>query len=187
MNNETTTQINEIKKQFRFYMNGVTAASMRDKGANYKVNWGISLIDLKQIAKQYAQDKNLSLQLWNENARECKILSTMLMPQKTLTLQEAKAMIETLSTQELAEISAAQLFCKESFADELALFCIENNNVFANICGYSIITRLFMNEQKLNDEQTQRFLHQANKHLKTGSIILQQVIHRCLIRMEIEV
>ena len=29
-------------------MNGITAQSMREKGAEYKVNWGIDLINLRK-------------------------------------------------------------------------------------------------------------------------------------------
>ena len=37
-------------------MNGVASKSMRDKGMGYKINWGIGLPELKQLAAEYGKD-----------------------------------------------------------------------------------------------------------------------------------
>ena len=49
----TAEALQEIKRSFRLYMNGPAAQSMRQKGLNYKLIWGVSLTDLKEIAKEY--------------------------------------------------------------------------------------------------------------------------------------
>ena len=46
-------QIREIKQQLRSLMNGAASASMREKGLNYKVNFGVELPRLKQLAAGY--------------------------------------------------------------------------------------------------------------------------------------
>ena len=50
---ETNETIREIKKQFRLFMNGVVSQSMREKGLEYKVNFGIELPRLKEIAAKF--------------------------------------------------------------------------------------------------------------------------------------
>ena len=50
---ETNETIKEIKKQFRLFMNGVVSQSMREKGLEYKVNFGIELPRLKEIAAKF--------------------------------------------------------------------------------------------------------------------------------------
>ena len=45
--------IREIKAQFRLFMNGVASQSMREKGLNYKLNFGIELPRLKEISLKY--------------------------------------------------------------------------------------------------------------------------------------
>ena len=51
MNDNKTIEayIKDIKQSFRLMMNGITAKSMRDKGLDYHLNWGISVPDLKNI------------------------------------------------------------------------------------------------------------------------------------------
>ena len=45
-------KLKEIKQSFRLYMNGVTAQSLRDKGVNYHLNWGVSLQHLQEMAAE---------------------------------------------------------------------------------------------------------------------------------------
>lgn len=45
--------IKDIKGQFRLFMNGVASQSMREKGLDYKLNFGIELPRLKEIAARY--------------------------------------------------------------------------------------------------------------------------------------
>ena len=79
--------IKEIKQSFRQMMDGAIAQSMRNKGVDYKLNWGATLPRLHEMAKEIATQHpspntqyDLAIALWKENVRECKILATLLMP-----------------------------------------------------------------------------------------------------------
>ena len=61
-------------------MDGAVAQSMRNKGVNYHINWGIPVTRLKEMAAPYGKDYDLAIELWKENIRECKILATLIMP-----------------------------------------------------------------------------------------------------------
>ena len=80
MTMETQEKIREIKKQFRLFMNGVVSQSMREKGLDYKLNFGIELPRLKEIAAKFEQNHEVAQALWKENIRECKILAGLLQP-----------------------------------------------------------------------------------------------------------
>ena len=56
--------VRTIKQSFRLLMNGVTAQSMRDKGVQYKLNWGASLLHLREMAEEYEKDYDLAIALW---------------------------------------------------------------------------------------------------------------------------
>ena len=51
MTEELQNKIKEIKRSFRFAMSGPTSQSMREKGAGYKINWGVRFIQLNSMAK----------------------------------------------------------------------------------------------------------------------------------------
>ena len=73
-------KVKEIKQSFRLMMDGAVAKSMRDKGLNYKLNWGATLPRLRQKADEIGYNYDLAIALWKEDVRECKILATMIMP-----------------------------------------------------------------------------------------------------------
>ena len=62
-NSNIDSRLKEIKQSFRLQMNGVAAQSMRDKGLDYHVNWGVSLPALKAKAAQIGKDYDLALAL----------------------------------------------------------------------------------------------------------------------------
>ena len=78
-------QIREIKRQFRMAMNGIVSTSMREKGMDYKINFGLTLPLIKRIAERYSPNAELAELLWKENIRESKILATLLYPAQELT------------------------------------------------------------------------------------------------------
>ena len=52
--------IKDIKGQFRLFMNGVVSQSMREKGLDYKLNFGIELPRLKEIAARYEKNHEVA-------------------------------------------------------------------------------------------------------------------------------
>ena len=58
---DVNSTVKTIKQQFFLRMNGETARSMREKGVQYHLNWGISLPDLKQMASNYPKDFDLAI------------------------------------------------------------------------------------------------------------------------------
>lgn len=51
--NDVQETIKDIKSKFRLYMNGVISQSMREKGMDYKLNFGIEYSRIKEIAAGY--------------------------------------------------------------------------------------------------------------------------------------
>ena len=61
--------IQALRKQLRLAMNGVVSTSMREKGLAYKLNFGVSYPEIKQIAMQQQPDADLANALWQEDCR----------------------------------------------------------------------------------------------------------------------
>ena len=78
---ETQDKLKEIRSSFRLLMNGPVSQSMRDKGIDYKINWGVPLMELKRMSTEYGKDYDLAIELWKDHVRECKLLATMMIMQ----------------------------------------------------------------------------------------------------------
>ena len=116
MEQQTSDKLKEIKRSFRLYMNGMTAASMRKKGVDYHLNWSVSAMDLQRMANNIGKDDKLALELWKENIRECKILAAMIMPPEKMLPEIVDVWLEQDLPQELAEVLTFYLFQHLDFA-----------------------------------------------------------------------
>jgi len=160
-NKNTDEKVKEIKQSFRQLMNGVTAQSLRDKGLDYHLNWGASLMHLKEMAQEYEPDYDLALKLWKDDVRECKILATMLMPAEDFPFDLAMLWVEQTRTQEIAEIAAMNLYQFLPYASDMAFILIASPDRMMQLQGYNIIARLFAQNKIPSDRDTNEFVDQA--------------------------
>ena len=163
-------QIKEIKQSFRLMMDGMVAASMRNKGANYKLNWGATLPRLREKAEELGKNYDLAIALWKENVRECKILATMVMPADEVLPEVIDIWMEQTPTQEIAEQAAFNLYQHLPYAPAKAFAWIASPEPLYQLCGFHVISRLFMNGQEPNERGIHEFIDQALAALQGDSI-----------------
>ena len=163
-------QVKEIKQSFRQMMDGTVAASMRTKGVDYKLNWGATLPRLREKAEEIGKNYDLAIALWKENVRECKILATMIMPPNEVLPEVIDIWMEQTPTQEIAEQAAFNLYQYLPYAPEKAYTWMASSEPLYQLCGFHIVTRLFMNGQEPNERGINEFIDQAIVALQGESI-----------------
>lgn len=154
------SKVKEIKQSFRQMMDGSIAQSMRDKGLNYHLNWGATLPRLQEMAKEIGLDYDLSIALWKENVRECKILATLLMPAEQILPEVVDIWMEQVPSQEIAEQLAFNLWQYLPYAPEKAYQWIASDKEYDQLCGFHVLSRLFMNHQEPNERGINEYLDQ---------------------------
>ena len=154
-------QIKEIKQSFRLMRDGAVAQSMRDKGLNYHLNWGATLPRLRAKADELGPNYDLAIALWKENVRECKILATMLMPPEKMLPEVCDIWMEQVPSQEIAEQVAFNLWQYLPYAPMKAYQWIANDQEYYQLCGFHVLSRLFMNGQEPNERGINEFIDQA--------------------------
>ena len=158
---ETQETIREIKKQFRLFMNGIVSQSMRDKGLDYKLNFGIELPRLKEIAAKFEKNHQVAQALWKENIRECKILAGLLQPVDTFYPEIADIWVEDMRYPEIAELTCMNLFQHLPYASEKAFEWMADEREYFQFCGYMLMTRLLMKGNEMNERAEDEFIDQA--------------------------
>ena len=168
--------IKEIKQSFRLMMNGVTAQSMRDKGSDYHVNWGAPLPMLRAKAKEIGKDYHLAIELWKEDVRECKILATMVMPAEEMPAEVVDIWMEQTRTQEMAEMASFNLYQYLPFAADKAYLWIASDKALYQLCGFSVLGRLFMEGREPNERGINEFLDQAAAAIHSDSVAVRKAV-----------
>ena len=172
MNTHTQKNIKEIKKQFRLFMNGIVSQSMREKGLDYKLNFGIELPRLKEIAAKFEKNHDVAQALWKENIRECKILAGMLQPVDTFYPEIADIWVEDMHYPEIAELTCMNLFQHLPYASEKVFQWMADEGEYFQFCGFMLMARLLMRGNEMNERAENEFLDQAMAALQgeTGMV-----------------
>ncbi|MBQ9650329.1 MAG: DNA alkylation repair protein [Prevotella sp.] len=174
MNQDVNSQVNAIKQSFRQMMDGAVAQSMRQKGLDYHLNWGATLPRLREKADEIGKNYDLAIALWKENVRECKILATMIMPADEVLPEVIDIWMEQTPTQEIAEQAAFNLYQYLPYAPEKAYTWIASDKDLYQLCGFHILSRLFMNGQEPNERGINEFIDQALAALQGESVMVKK-------------
>lgn len=167
--------VKKIKRSFRLFMNGVASSSMRDKGLEYKINWGIPVTRLRDMAAQYAPSVALAERLWESDVRECKILATMLMPAERFSEPMALSWLSACNNQEMVEMLVFNLVQNmpgvETFV--VSLLCSDEHN--APLAALHLVSRLVarQNVAFMNDEVVSSFAQLVIKALNGTDAVLK--------------
>ena len=171
---DITQMVKEIKQSFRQMMDGAVAKSMRDKGVDYKLNWGATLPRLRAKADELGLNYDLAIALFKENVRECKILATMIMPPDKVLPEVIDIWMEQITTQEIAEQAAFNLFQYLPYAPDKAYTWMASDKPLYQLCGFHILSRLFMNKQEPNERGINEFIDQAVTALQGDSLMVRK-------------
>ncbi len=198
-------KIKEIKLSFRVMMDGVVAGSMRDKGIDYRLNWGVTLPRLQAHAEELKRDLSLSdsqqnyqqdgqehdnpftaydlaIALWKENVRECKILATLLMPPEKMLPEVCDIWMEQISSQEIAEQAAFNLWQYLPYAPAKAYQWIADEREYYQLCGFHVLSRLFMNGQCPNERGINEYLDQALAAMQSSQMAVRKAAMNSVLR-----
>lgn len=186
MSPETNEKLKSVKKWYRLRMNGVASQSMREKGLDYKIAWGISFPDLAAYAKEQGKDRELSQELWKENIRESKILATLMMPPADMSDELADLWVTQITNQEIAEMAAMNLFRHLAGAKELALKWLSLDNDMVQICGYHTIARILSGGTMLDERDINELIDQAATALGGGSLAVRHAATNAIARFAMQ-
>jgi hypothetical protein len=160
--------IKDMRGRLRRAMNGVASAGMRAQGIDYKLNFGVALPQVKEMALLYTKDAALAERLWKEDVRELKIMATLLQPYEAFTREQAERWVADIRYVEIAEQYCINLLQYLSFADALAAGWILREDDWVQVMGFLLYARLFSAGYRLAPGGETVFLETARRVMDKG-------------------
>lgn len=136
--------IQDIRKRCRLTMNGIASTSMRQMGMSYKVNFGLLIPQIKELAGSYEKNAELANSIWREDTRELKILATLLYPINEFTEENANKWVAEITNQEIREQVCFNLFQELPYADKLVTEWGRSESEDIRTTGYWLLARLLL-------------------------------------------
>jgi hypothetical protein len=169
-------EFRQILTQIRLAKNGETVDQMKKLGLNYKINWGASVVSLKQIASQYEPNHLLALKLWNKQWRETMILAAMLDVPSEVTEEQMDYWTKSCETTEVVEALNTWLWVKTRYSFVKSLEWCRGKKHLVRFAGLHLMGRLAVVEKSELDELFEPFFDVLSPLAKDAN--LKQVFYR---------
>ena len=180
-NPETEQKLQQLLKLITLRKNGDVSVMMNRKGLKYKINWGVSLIELREIAKDFEPDHLLALKLWNKQWRETMILASLLDEPDQVTEEQMDYWSKSFENIELAEQVSANLWVKSKFAFIKALEWCRGKKYLVQFTGIHLTGRLAIAEKNAIDEMFEPFFEELEVLARNPK--LHTAIYRTIIAL----
>ena len=165
----------QIKKELRANMNGIASEAMGRKSEDYRVNFGVEIPRLHNIATEFQPSHELAQQLWKESVRECRILATILQPVDSFLPEIADIWVDDIRTLELAQVASLNLFSRLPYASDKVFQWIASEREITQQCGYLTLCHI-MRKGEMNERSADEFIDQALTAYAGGSMMLQRTL-----------
>lgn len=172
-------EFKRILTKIRLSKNGEVVDQMKRGGLEYKLNWGVSVSRLREIAGQFKPNHLLALKLWNKQWRETMILAAMLDVPESVTEEQMDYWTKSLETTEIAETLNTYLWVKTKFAFVKSLEWCRGKKHLVRFTGLHLMGRLALIEKTAMDEFFEPFFDILSPLSKDPA--LKQVFYRSYI------
>lgn len=127
-------------------------------GINPKNTLGVSIPELRKIAKQCGKNHSLSRELWKSGIHEARILACFIDEPREVTEKQLEEWVREFDSWDVCDQCCSALFDKTEFAYAKALEWTKRKEEFVKRAGFVLMACLAVHDKKADDEKFLEFL-----------------------------
>ena len=141
----------EILAQLQSLVNPVNVAGMARYGINPHNTYGISIPNLRKIAKQAGTDRRLALELWASGIHEARVLASMVDDPARVTEAQMERWVKDFDSWGVCDAVCGNLFDKTRFAYRKAAEWSKRKEEFVKRAGFVLMAALAVHDKSVSD------------------------------------
>jgi len=151
-------QYDDILKKLKSLSDPKAVEGMARFGINPENTFGVSIPNLRKMAKETGRDRALAQQLWASGIHEARILASMVDNPKMVTEEQLERWVKDFDSWDVCDQCCMNLFEKTKFAYQKAVEWSSNDKEFIKRTGFVLMARLAVSDKKADDKQFEPFL-----------------------------
>jgi 3-methyladenine DNA glycosylase AlkD len=152
------SQRNIILQKLKTLSNPKAVEGMARFGINPKNTYGVSIPNLRKIAKETGKNHTLAQQLWASRIHEARIIACMIDDPQMITKEQIESWVKELDSWDVCDQCCSNLFDKTKFAYQKAVEWSKRNEEFVKRAGFVLMSQLAVHDKKAKDEEFLNFL-----------------------------
>lgn len=151
-------QYNEILKRLKSLSDPKAVEGMAKFGINPNNTYGISIPNLKKMAKEIGKNHEIAQQLWKSGIHESRILACMVDDPKIIIEEQMENWVKDFDSWDVCDQVCMNLFDKTNFAYQKAVEWSKRNEEFVKRAGFTLMASLAFHDKNAKDEVFLKFL-----------------------------
>jgi len=151
-------QSEDIIKKIKSLHNPEAVAGMARFGISPDNNYGVSVAELRIMAKAIGTDHNLAIQLWQSGIHEARILACLIDDPRLVTEEQMEYWVKDFDSWDVCDQCCSNLFRKTQYARQKVFEWSSSNEEFIKRSGFVLIACISVHDKKADDAIFEQFL-----------------------------
>lgn len=118
---------------------------------------GVSMPQVRQLAKEIKKDQTLSLDLWETGIHECRILASMIGDPKLVTPRQMDIWVDDFHSWDVCDQVCGNLFDRTEFAIDKAIEYSSSEKEYVKRAGFVLMAEFAVHNKKADDIEFVQF------------------------------
>ena len=153
-----TERYYHILKRLKSLSNPDAVMGMARFGINPENTYGISIPDLRKMAKEIGRDHPLAQELWSSGIHEARILAGMIDDHKMVTEEQMESWVKDFDYWDVCDQCCMNLFEETKSAYQKCVEWSSREEEFVKRAGFVLMARLAVSDKSAKDEMFLKFL-----------------------------
>lgn len=150
-------KVEEVIKKLKKLSNPENVEGMARFGIRPGKVLGVSIPNLRKLAKEIGKNHKLALQLWKSEIHEARILAGMIDEVDKVTEKQMDSWIKGFDSWDVCDQVCANLFDKTSFAFKKATEWTKREKEFEKRAGFALMACLAWHDKKASNNKFTKF------------------------------
>ena len=148
----------ELIRELESRANPVNVAGMARFGINSKGTLGVSVVEIRKLARLAGRSHQLALELWASGIHEARILATIVDESEFLTRRQMNAWARDFDSWDVCDQACMNLFWKSPDAWDMAEKWSHARAEFVRRAGFSLVACMAHKRKDAPDDEFEAFL-----------------------------
>ena len=149
---------NDILDKLKALSDPKAVEGMARYGINPENTYGVSIPNLRKIARETGKNHALAQELWVSGIHEARIIASMIDDPKMATEEQLESWVKDFDSWDVCDQCCMNLFEKTGFAYRKAVEWSERDEEFVKRAGFVLMARLAVSDKKADDKQFEALL-----------------------------
>ena len=170
----------DVIRKLQKLANPAAVAGMAKYGIKPGKAYGVSIPNLRAMAKEIGTDHDMALDLWDSGIHEARILAGMIADPDTTTERLADAWVKDFDSWDICDQCCMNLFENTKFAYAKAIEWSASDKEYVKRAGFVMMARLAVSDKKAKDEEFLEFLGIIKKEACDSRNYVQKAVNWAL-------